>query len=71
MSTMRILAAAAFATVFAGSTASAQTQRVSGTIDKAELRIDCSQQPGALALRLPAQLRNPGASWPVRATYSV
>jgi hypothetical protein len=37
MSTMRILTAAAFATVFAVSTASAQqTQRVSGTIDKVE-----------------------------------
>ena len=37
MSTMRILTVAAFATVFAVSTASAQqTQRVSGTIDKVE-----------------------------------
>jgi hypothetical protein len=36
MSTMRILTAAAFATVVAVSTASAQTQRVSGTIDKVE-----------------------------------
>jgi hypothetical protein len=37
MSTMRILTAAGFATVFAVSTASAQqTQRVSGTIDKVE-----------------------------------
>jgi hypothetical protein len=37
MSTMRILTAAAFATVFAVATASAQqTQRINGTIDKAE-----------------------------------
>jgi len=37
MSTMRILTAAAFATVFAVATASAQqTQRINGTIDKVE-----------------------------------
>ena len=32
---------------------------------------DFERQSRALPLRLPAQLRRPGASWPVRATYSV
>jgi hypothetical protein len=36
MNTMRILTAAIFATVFAVSTASTQTQQVSGTIDKTD-----------------------------------
>jgi hypothetical protein len=54
MSTMRILTAAAFATVFAFSTASAQqTQRVSGTIDKVEgntLYIKSASGPVSLTL---------------------
>jgi hypothetical protein len=54
MSTMRILTAAAFATVFAFSTASAQqTQRVSGTIDKVEgntLYIKSASGPVTLTL---------------------
>jgi hypothetical protein len=54
MSTIRILTAAAFATVFAVSTASAQqTQRVSGTIDKVEgntLYVKSASGPVTLAL---------------------
>jgi len=54
MSTMRILTAAAFAAVFAVSTASAQqAQRVAGTIDKVEgntLYIKSASGPVALTL---------------------
>jgi len=54
MSTMRILTAAAFATVFAVSTASAQqAQRVAGTIDKVEgntLYIKSANGPVSLTL---------------------
>ena len=32
---------------------------------------DCLWQPSALLVWVPAQLRRPGASWPVRTTYSV
>jgi hypothetical protein len=53
MSTMRITAAAAFAAVFAVSTAWAQTQRVAGTIDKVEgntLYIKSANGPVSLTL---------------------
>ena len=54
MSTMRILTAVAFATVFAVSTASAQqAQRVAGTIDKVEgntLYIKSASGPVSLTL---------------------
>jgi hypothetical protein len=53
MSTMRIVAAAALAAVFAVSTASAQTQRVAGTIDKVEgktLHIRSASGPVTLTL---------------------
>jgi hypothetical protein len=53
MSTIRILTAAAFATVIAVSTASAQAQRVAGTIDKVEgntLYIKSASGPVSLTL---------------------
>ena len=54
MSTMRILTAAAFATVFAVATASAQqTQRINGTIDKVEGNtLFIKAEGGPLTLRL-------------------
>src|SRR6516165_9584866 len=53
MTTMRIVAAAALAAVFAVSTASAQTQRVAGTIDKVDgktLYIKSASGPVTLTL---------------------
>jgi hypothetical protein len=53
MNTMRILTAAAIATVFAVSTASAQTQRIRGTIDKIDGNTLTIKEPnGEITLKL-------------------